>query len=314
MSPEISREMITAAAGRVAPFVRETPVLEVSPVTAGTDYYLSLKLELLQHTGSFKVRGAFNNALQNNGAITNIAAASGGNHGIAVAHVGKTLGMKASVFVSGASSPVKVNAIRALEADLELCGNSYDEAQRACADYVKRTGAHHVHPFDAPSTIAGQGTVGLEWTHQSPDLDVVLVAAGGGGLISGIASWYVNSGTRIVGVEPKGANALYAALNSGGPVDVEIDSIASDSLGPISVTPRIHRICEGLLDQIILVSDDAIKTAQAHLWNAYRIAAEPGGATAFAALISGAYVPPKGCRIGVLICGGNVDLRTVASN
>lgn len=313
MTDRVTRADIECAYDRIKSHVRATPVLELPPGAAMNNVHISLKLELLQCTGSFKPRGAFNNALLHAVPKGGVAAASGGNHGIAVAHVARTLGHHATIFVSGGASRVKIEAIKALGADIRICGNSYDDAQLACMNHVTQTGALHIHPFDDEATIAGQGTIGLEWERQSPGLDTILVAAGGGGLVSGIASWYAGQGVKVIAVEPEGANALHASMLAGVPVPVTVQSIAADSLGPKIVSARVHDICSGLLERVVLVSDSAIRAAQAHLWNNYRLVTEPGGATAFAALLSGSYVPTPGSRIGVLLCGGNADLSNITS-
>lgn len=311
MTIAVTRSDIEEAYGRIKGHIRPTPVLELPPGTAMKHAHLSLKLELLQCTGSFKPRGAFNNALLRGVPKGGIAAASGGNHGIAVAHVARTLGHQATIFVSGGASRVKIEAIQALGADLRICGSSYDDAQQACLQHVAQSGALHIHPFDDEATIAGQGTIALEWERQSPGLDAILVATGGGGLVSGIASWYAGQGVKVIAVEPEGANAMHAALSAGRPVPVSVQSIAADSLGPKSVSARVHDICSKWLDSVVLVPDGAIRDAQAHLWKNYRLVTEPGGATAFAALLGGFYVPSPGHRVGVLLCGGNADLAHI---
>lgn len=310
MSSAISREAIEAAHARIGDFVRKTPVLELPRGELSDRARVCLKLELLQRTGSFKPRGAFNNVLQREVPAAGIAAASGGNHGIAVAHVARTLGIRATLFVPESASRVKIEAIRSLGADLRLHGTSYDEAQSACLDHVARAGALHVHPFDDEATIAGQGTIGKEWEAQCPGLDAVLVATGGGGLVSGIASWYAGRGVKVIAVEPMGANALHASMAAGHPVAIQVRSIAADSLGPSRVSDRVHEICASSVDRVVLVSDDAIVRAQALLWQAYGLIAEPGGTTALAALLDGAFVPAPGNRVGVLLCGRNAALDT----
>lgn len=308
MTFAVTRAEIENAYDRIKSHIRATPVLELPHGAALKDVHLSLKLELLQYTGSFKPRGAFNNALLRGVPDSGVAAASGGNHGIAVAHVARSLGKPATIFVSGGASPIKIEAIQALGANLHVCGNSYDDAQQACTAYAAQTGVLQIHPFDDNTTIAGQGTIGLEWSRQSPGLDTIVVAAGGGGLVSGIASWYAGQGVKIIAVEPEGANALHASMRSGQPVPVAVQSIAADSLGPKMVSVRVHHICSHLLDRVVLVPDRAIRDAQAHLWRHYRLVTEPGGATAFAALLGGYCTPPPGSRVGVLLCGGNEDL------
>jgi len=306
----ITRTDIEAAHGRIAPHIRRTPAWTL-PGAFGHDGPVSLKLEFLQHAGSFKTRGAFNTLLTKPLPEAGVAAASGGNHGAAVAYAAKQLGVKARIFVPEISSPAKVAVIRSHGAEVVIGGARYADAQAACDLHVAGTGALRVHPFDADTTIAGQGTVGLEWEQDSPPLDTVLVAVGGGGLISGIASWWKDR-VKVVGVEPKGSRALHAALEAGGPVDVEVDSVAADSLGARNTGDLVYAICREAVDHVALVEDAAIREAQVLLWRDWRIATEPGGAAALAALVSGAYRPRSGERVGVLLCGANVELLRLA--
>lgn len=305
----ISRAAIQDAHSRIAPHIRRTPAWML-PSAFGHDGPVSLKLEFLQHAGSFKTRGAFNTLLSQNVTEAGVAAASGGNHGAAVAYAAKQLGMKARIFVPEISSPAKIAVIRSHGADVVIGGARYADAQEACDLYVAESGALRVHPFAAESTIIGQGTVGLEWEEDSPPLDTVLVAVGGGGLVSGIASWWKGR-VKVVGVEPEGSRALHAALEAGRPVDVDVDSVAADSLGARNVGDVVYGICRDAVDHVALVQDAAIREAQALLWRDWRIAAEPGGAAALAALVSGAYRPGSGERVGVLLCGANVDLGSL---
>jgi threonine dehydratase len=306
-----SRADIRAAHARIAPYVRRTPVWRLPAGAFGHDGPVSLKLEFLQHAGSFKARGAFNTLLSEPIPGAGVAAASGGNHGAAVAYAAKQLGSTARIFVPEISSPAKVAVIRSHGAEIVIGGARYADAQEACDRYVAETGALRVHPFDAMPTIAGQGTVALEWEADDPDLDTVLVAAGGGGLIAGMAAWWAGR-VKVVGVEPDGSRALHAALEAGRPIDVDVNSIAADSLGARNVGERVFAICRGAVDHVALVRDEAIALAQRTLWRDWRIASEPGGAAALAALISGAYRPRSGERVGVLLCGANVELPKLA--
>jgi threonine dehydratase len=242
-----------------------------------------------------------------------IAAASGGNHGAAVAYAAACLGHRARIFVPTVSSPVKIDRIRAYGADVVVAGDRYADAAELCAAHVAATGALLVHPYDSPFTIAGQGTVAREWEEEAENgLDTVLVAAGGGGLAAGVALWF-SGRVKVVAVEPQGSRALHAAIAAGRPVDVETESIAVDSLGAKRVGDLVHAIAAEHLADAVLVPDSAIVEAQSRLWSSLRIAAEPGGATALAALLAGAYVPGPGERVGVLVCGGNVDLSALAA-
>jgi threonine dehydratase len=305
----IARADIETAHSRIAPHIRRTPAWTL-PGAFGHDGPVSLKLEFLQHAGSFKSRGAFNTLLSHTTPAAGVAAASGGNHGAAVAYAARQLGVAARIFVPEISSPAKVAVIRSHGAEVVIGGARYADAQEACDRYVAESGALRIHPFAAESTVVGQGTVGLEW-EQDAALDTVLVAVGGGGLIAGIASWYAGR-TKVVGVEPEGSRALHAAFEAGGPVDVDVNSVAADSLGARNVGELVYGLCREAVDHVALVTDDAIRSAQALLWRDWRIAAEPGGAAALAALVSGAYRPVPGERVGVLLCGANVDLHKLS--
>ena len=311
MPPQITPDDIRAAQARIAPHIRRTPAWTLRPGAFGHDGPLSLKLEFLQHAGSFKTRGAFNTLLSQPVPPAGIAAASGGNHGAAVAYAAKRLGARARSCVPAMASPAKVAAIRLHGAEIVIGGARYADAQEACNHYIAQTGALGIHPFDADATIAGQGTLGLEWEEDGAPLDTVLVAVGGGGLIAGIALWWAPR-VKVVGVEPEGSRALHAALEAERPVDVPVESVAADSLGARNTGERVFEICRERVDHVALVGDEAIRDAQARLWRDWRIAAEHGGATALAALVSGAYRPQPGERVGVLLCGANVDLATLA--
>jgi len=312
MSLPVSRDDIRAAHERIRPYIRRTPAWRLLGGALGHDGPVSLKLELLQHAGSFKPRGAFNTLLTQRVPEAGVAAASGGNHGAAVAYAARRLGVPARIFVPEISSPAKVEVIRRLGAEVVIQGLRYADALQACAEYIARTGALSIHAYDALSTIQGQGTVALEWEEEEPGLDTVLVAVGGGGLISGIASWWAGRGVKVVGVEPEGSRALHASLEAGRPVDVAVESIAADSLGARNTGGLVFSIARAAVDHVALVSDAAIREAQRTLWRDWRIASEPGGATALSALLSGAYRPRSGERVGVLLCGGNVELNKLA--
>jgi threonine dehydratase len=265
-----------------------------------------LKLELLQHTGSFKPRGAFAGMLTRTVPPVGVVAASGGNHGVAVAYAAKQLSKPARIFVPTVSSPTKIARIRGYGSDLVITGDLYADALAASEQWAAESGALPIHAYDQPETLLGQGTVGLEFEEQAPGLDTLLVAVGGGGLIGGVAAWY-EGGVRIVGVEPEAAPTLWNALSAGRPVDSEAGGIAADSLAPKRVGELMFPIAQKYVDRVVLVPDEAIQNAQRTLWRALRIAAEPGGAAAFAALISGRYQPAAGERVGVLVCGGNTS-------
>jgi threonine dehydratase len=311
MTIPVTPASIRAAYARIQPYVRRTPVMDLPGGAFGIQNALSLKLELFQHAGSFKPRGAFNTLTSITVPQAGIAAASGGNHGAAVAYAASKLGHKARIFVPEISSPAKIAKIREFGADVVVKGQRYNDALELCQAYQTESGAYGIHAFDAWPTIEGQGTVGLEWEEQTPALDTVLVASGGGGLISGLALWF-GKRLKVVGVEPEGSTALYSALKAGHPVDVTVESIAADSLGARNTGDKVYAACAAHLDRVVLVPDDAITLAMKKLWSEMRIATEPGGACALAALLSGAYTPEKNERVGVLVCGGNVDLTKLA--
>jgi threonine dehydratase len=307
----VTPDDIAAAAARVEPYLRRTPVLELARGALGGEFVPVLKLELTQHAGSFKPRGAFNNLLSRPVPPAGVAAASGGNHGAAVAYAAARLGHRARIFVPEISSPAKVAAIRAFGAEVTIGGARYADALLACDEYVARTGALAVHAYDARETLAGQGTLAREWDAQCAPLDSALVATGGGGLVAGMAAWWQGR-VRAVSVEPEGSRALHAALEAGGAVDVEVHSVAADSLGARNTGPLVYALARRFLARAVLVPDDAIRAAQRLLWTSFRLATEPGGATALAAILCGAYQPAPGERVGVLVCGGNVELAKLA--
>lgn len=311
MAETLDRKRIEAVATVIAPYIRLTPTLALSGADFGlASFPLVLKLELLQHSGSFKARGAFANLLLRPLPGAGVAAASGGNHGAAVAYAAMRLGAHAKIFVPTVSSPAKVQRIRGYGADLAIVGDRYADALAASEVWVRETGALPVHAFDQAETLLGQGTLAMELATQAPGLDTVLVSVGGGGLIGGVASWY-EGGVRVVGVEPELAPTLTAALAAGRPIDAPAAGIAADSLAPRRVGELMFPIAQTHVAQVVLVSDAAIGQAQEALWQTVRIAAEPGGAAALAALLSGAYVPGPDERVGVVISGGNstaVDL------
>jgi threonine dehydratase len=299
------RRRIEEVAAVIAPYVRVTPVVTLSGADFGlAPFSLTLKLELLQHSGAFKARGAFANLLVRPLPAVGVAAASGGNHGVAVAYAAMRLGVKAKIFLPTVSSPAKVQRIRAYGAALAIVGDLYADALVASEAWVAETGALAVHAFDQVETLLGQGTLGMELSRQAPLLDTVLVPVGGGGLIGGVAGWYAG-GVRIVGVEPELAPTLTEALKAGRPVDAPAGGVAADSLAPRRVGQLMFPIAQAHIARVALVTDAAIRQAQDALWQTVRIAAEPGGAAALAALLSGAYVPDPGERVGVVVSGGN---------
>jgi threonine dehydratase len=302
----IRREDIDAAAARIAGLVRRTPIVDVE---AGglVDAPVTCKLELLQHSGSFKPRGAANRMLAAEVPDAGVIAASGGNHGAAVAHVAARLGHRAEIFVPTTSAPVKVARIASMGATVRQIGDTYQDAFDASRERAAETGALVVHAFDDPDVVAGQGTVGRELAEQVDAVDTVFVAVGGGGLIGGITSWFTRSATSVIGVEPHGCASLARAIESGEPVDVPLSGIGVDSLGARRVGTIAFDVAQRNATRVILVDDDDILRAQRLLWERLRVLAEPGGATALAALVTGAYRTEPGERVAVVVCGGNTD-------
>jgi threonine dehydratase len=309
--PPITRFDIENATARIAGYIRHTPVARLEPGAFGVPGILTLKLELLQHTGSFKPRGAFSRMLSAELDDSGVLAASGGNFGLGVAYAAHVLGHRAEIFVPETSPPVKIERIRALGAEVHVIPGYYADAYAACEERAFDSGAAFLHPYDQEAVVAGQGTIGLELEMQVPDLETVLVAVGGGGLIGGIAAWFAGD-ARVVGVEPEACPTLHAALDAGEPVDVEVGGLASDSLGAMRVGRIGHDIARRFVDHAVLVPDDAIAKAQRRLWTECHVLPEPGGAVALAALLTGAYVPRADERVVVLVCGGNTDPASVS--
>jgi len=308
----VNRERIAETERLIRPYIRRTPVVEVDGADFGLgSIRITFKLELFQRAGAFKLRGAFANLLTREVPPAGVAAASGGNHGVAVAYAAKTLGKPARIFVPKVTSPSKIERIRNSGAELVVTGDLYADALAASEAWIAESGAMRVHAFDSVETLLGQGSVGLELEQQAPKLDTLLVAVGGGGLIGGIAAWYGGT-VKIVGVEPETAPTLERALAAGKPVDAPAGGVAADSLAPKRVGEVMFPIAQQYVNSVALVTDDAIVRAQEALWNTLRVVAEPGGAAAFAALLSGRYQPAPGERVGVMISGGNttaVDFR-----
>jgi threonine dehydratase len=306
-APDLGRAQIAANLVRLAPYIRRTPVLETAAADFGLDGMpLSLKLEFLQHSGTFKARGAFTNLLARGAPGQGVTAASGGNHGAAVAYAAMKLGRRAKIFVPAVSSPAKIERIRAYGAEVVVGGDLYADALAASLDWIAQSGDLSVHAFDQHETLLGQGTVAAELAEQAAQLDTVLVAVGGGGLIGGMAAYY-RGDVNLVGVEPEAAPTLTHALAAGRPVDAPAGGLAADSLAPRRVGELVFPLAQQFVEQTVLVSDEAIVTAQRQLWDVLRIVAEPGGAAAMAALLSGRYRPKRGERVAVLLCGANTD-------
>src|SRR6185312_10087145 len=303
----VSRVEIQDAARRIALHIRRTPCIALDDNGFGVNARIFLKLEALQHTGSFKPRGAFNCMLSSEVPEAGVIAASGGNHGAAVAYAAHQLGRHAEIFVPTISSPVKVERLRQYGATVNVGGRDYAEALAASQKRAAETGSLKVHAYDDPRVLAGQGTLGMEFEEQVRGLESVLIAVGGGGLIGGVAAWYQER-VRVISVEPERAPTLHHALAAGHPVDVETSGVASDSLAASRAGELMFPIAQKFISQALLVTDEQIVAAQKALWQNLRLIAEPGGATAFAALLAGVYKPRSANeRVGVVLCGSNAD-------
>ena len=301
----IGRDEIAQTKRLIRPHIRRSPIIEADAADFGlTTARLSFKLELLQHAGSFKTRGAFTNLLAREVPKAGVVAASGGNHGAAVAYAAMKLGIPAKIFVPTISSPAKIQRIRDYRAELVVTGDRYADALAASEVWAQQSGALSIHAYDQRETLLGQGTIGLEIEQRSPDIDTLLVAVGGGGLIAGIAAWF-GGRVRVVGVEPEASPTLTMAFQAGEPVDAPAGGIAADSLAPRRVGTLVYPIAKQYVDRVVLVPDDEINRAQLALWETLRVVAEPGGAAAFVALLSGRYEPQPNERVGVLLSGGN---------
>jgi threonine dehydratase len=312
-SVQIDPQAIAAAERLIRPWIRRTPTIVVDRADLGLEgIALTLKLELLQHAGSFKTRGAFANLLTRRVPPAGVVAASGGNHGAAVAFAAHKLNVPATIFVPSVASPAKTDRIRSYGARLVTAGDRYADALAASEEWVARSGALAIHAYNDTETLLGQGSVGLEFEQQAPELNSLLVAVGGGGLIGGIAAWY-RGRIRVIGVEPEAAPTLTNALAAGRPVDAPAGGIAADSLAPARVGGLMFPIAQALVDRVILVNDREIQRAQQVLWDVLRVASEPGGAAALAAVLSKKYEPQPNENLGVLICGGNTDAVSFAA-
>jgi threonine dehydratase len=304
---------IETAARNIQGHVRRTPVLRLEGEQAGTGSPVWLKLESLQVTGSFKARNAFALLLGADVPASGVVAVSGGNFGLAIAHAARRLGHRATIFVPDFAPTVKIDAIRAQGADVEVVAGSVGAAFAASERRISETGALFAHPYDQVEVMAGAGTCGLEFDEQCPDLDTVLIAVGGGGLIGGVATWFADR-TKVVAVETEGTATLHSALAAGDRVEVEPTGVAASALGASVIGEMAWDISQRWVDDSIVVSDEAAVAAQRRLWDAARVVAEPGGAVAFAALTSGAYVPGGDETVGVIVCGANTDPGAVSTH
>ena len=266
----------------------------------------TLKLEQLQCAGAFKARGAFTNLLLRDVPPAGVVAASGGNHGVAVAYAAHRLSIPAKIFVPTVSAPTKIERIRQLGADLVVTGDRYADALAAAQDWEQSSGAMSVHAYDQRETILGQGTLGLELAEQAASLDTVLVPVGGGGLLAGVASWFTGD-VRVIAVEPEGAPTLSYARAAGQPTDAPAGSVAADALAPRRVGELVFPITESYVADVLLVDDASILAGQRALWQAFRVAAEPAASVGIAALLAGAYKPAPGEHVAVVITGANMS-------
>lgn len=297
---------ITEIHRRIRDRLRRTPVLEVDLDSPdGTGVPVALKCEYMQVSGSFKARGAFTHLVLRQLPPAGVVAASGGNHGVAVAYAAHALGVRAAIFVPTISAPEKIARIRALGADLVVAGERYADALAAAEDHQQRTAALPIHAFDQPETLLGQGTLGLELDEQLPDLDTVLVPVGGGGLVGGVAAFYAGR-VRVVAVEPALAPTLTYAVRAGGPVDAPAGGVAADALAPRRVGEHVFPLTDRFVERVVTVEDAAIRTAQAELWTRAQVLVEPAAAVGVAALRSGAYRPRPGERVAVVLSGANL--------
>jgi threonine dehydratase len=292
----VTRDAIAAVEPVIRPHIRRTPVLAEGNIV--------FKLEQMQHSGSFKARGAFANLLTRKVPPAGVVAASGGNHGAAVAYAARKLGVPARIFVPTVSSKAKIERIRAYGAELVVEGERYADALAASERWAADSGALQIHAYDQEGALLGQGTLGMELEEQAPGLDTLLVAVGGGGLIGGIAAWYAGR-IKLIGVEPVLAPTLTRALEAGRPVDAEAGGIAADSLAPKRVGELMFPLARKFVERVVLVEDEEILDSQKALWELLRVATEAGGAAAYAALLAGNYKAEKDERVGVLVCGGN---------
>lgn len=298
---------IDAAAARIEGRVRHTPILPVEGAALGLPHGITLKLEHTQVTGSFKVRGAFNTMLGADVPPAGVVAASGGNHGAAVAHAATALGHRSVIFVPKAiAKEEKLRRMRLFGGEVILTEGSVGDCMTAYAGHATETGALSVHPYDTFPTLAGQGTVGREIEAQMGGLDTILVSTGGGGLIGGVAAW-MRDRVKVVSVETEGTNTLERSLREGPDISVQASGVAASSLGGPRLGEMSFEVIRDFVDEAIVLPDTAVFEAARHLWDGTRLVGEPGSAVALAALTSGAYRPEPGERVCVLLCGGNAE-------
>lgn len=311
--PEVARSHIEAAAARIAPRLRTTPLLTVPGAELGVEGLVTLKLEYLQHSGTFKARGATNFMLSNPIAEAGVTAASGGNHGAAVAWAARELGHRASIFVPTISSPAKVSRLRSYGAEVIQVGRVYAESLEACMEHQATTGATAIHAYEAPDVFAGAGTTGREFERQiaaesKPPLDSILVSCGGGGLVGGIATWFGGGGCHVVACETFDTDAYAAAVEAGRPVDVSVSGVAADALGATRIGSLAFAALTAAGAESVLVDDDAVVAARQALWDRFRIVAEASAAVPIAAILDKAWLPDPDQHTGIVVCGANTTL------
>lgn len=310
----VDKKSIKNAYSLIKNHIRYTPIMDIDADEIMGDNNqnntINLKLELFQHAGCFKPRGAFYALLSEPVLPNQVAAASGGNHGAAVAYAAQKLGLKANIFVPKAAPKPKVDRIKDFGAHVLADGNNYQAAFENCQKHITQTGAFSIHAYDDISTITGQATVALEWLEQTPDLDTVIIAVGGGGLIAGMATYLkLVSKVKVIAVETNNTASMYQAIKNDAPKTITPSGIAADSLGASKAGNNCFTLAKQNVDEFICIDDEDILKAQRKLWENYRIIAEPGGAAAFAALHSGKYVANPNDKIGILVCGGNTTLN-----
>ncbi len=304
---------VAVAADRIRDYVRRTPVVEVASGTFGVEAALVLKLELLQHTGSFKPRGLFNRALTQQVPSAGLVIASGGNAALALLHVGRQLGHRVEVFVPETAPAAKVAKLHRYGAGVHQVGDNFADAVVASEQRAAETGALLMHAYDQTEIVAGQGTVGLELEQQCPDVDTVLVACGGGGLVGGIATWF-DRHVRVVAVEAEGSPTLAEAREAGERVTISPSGVAADALGASQIGAIAWEVAQRAVDDVVVVPGQAIEDARQRLWDELRICAEPGAAAPLAALTNGGYLPAPNERVAVIVCGGNSDPGTLSAS
>ncbi len=312
----LTRDDVEAARRRIAAHVRRTPVTVLAAGDLLPGVPVALKLEQLQHTGSFKARGALNRVLSAaaRGELgpAGVVAASGGNAGLAVAHAAAREGVAARVYVPTTAPAVKVARLRELGADVVQVGDRYALAHEAAVAHAQEAGALFCHAYDQPEVCAGQGTLALELAEQlDGGVDTVLVAVGGGGLMAGVAA-ALEGRARVVGVEPGTVPTFAAALDAGEPVDVPVSGVAADSLGATRLGAIAWAVARRTGARSVLVDDADVVAARRLLWERYRLVVEHGAACVVAALVSGAYVPDGDERVAVVLCGANTAPEDLA--